>query len=94
MVCGLRWECEIAIPKLGVSMLEVPREKVKGRKRSRMLVRNTVVQSIVESVRGQHHEDMFPYRRDRIETMNQRRGNEHAGRQTLPICRSMTCAIP
>ena len=44
VVCGLKWEWEIAVPELGVSVFEIPREGVKGRKRSRVLVCNTVAQ--------------------------------------------------
>jgi integrase len=70
VVCGLRWDWEIPVPELGISVFEVPRESVKGRKRSRMLVCNAVAQSVVESVRGKHGEFVFPYRGHRIETMN------------------------
>ena len=38
VVCGLKWEWEIAVPELGISVFEIPRESVKGRKRSRVLV--------------------------------------------------------
>jgi integrase len=70
VVCGLKWEWEIPIPEFGVSVFEVPRISVKGRKRSRMLVCNTVAQSVVESVRGKHPEYVFAYQGHRIETMN------------------------
>lgn len=55
-VCGLKWEWEIPIPELGVSVFEVPRESVKGRKRRRILVCNSVAQSVVDAVRRQHSE--------------------------------------
>src|SRR5206468_5893759 len=55
----------------------VPRESVKGRRRDRILICNSVAQSIVESVRGQHSEFVFVYSQRvkkpkyaRIETMN------------------------
>ena len=70
VVCGLKWEWEIAIPELGVSVFDIPRENVKGRKRSRVLVCNTVAQSIVEAQRGKHAEYVFPYGGHRVETMN------------------------
>lgn len=70
VVCGLKWEWEIAVPELGISVFEIPRESVKGRKRNRMLVCNKVAQSIIESQRGEHPEFVFPYRGHRIETMN------------------------
>jgi len=70
VVCGLKWEWEIAIPELGVSVFDIPRENVKGRKRGRVLVCNTVAQSIIEMQRGKHPEYVFPYQGHRIETMN------------------------
>lgn len=70
VVCGLRWEWEIPVPELGVSVFEVPRESVKGRRRGRVLVCNTVAQSVVEGQRGKHPEYVFPYHGNRIETMN------------------------
>lgn len=68
--CGLKWEWEISIPELGVSVSDIPRENVKGRKRGRVLVCNTVAQSIIESQRGKHPEFVFPFRGHRVETMN------------------------
>lgn len=70
VVCGLKWEWEIAIPELGVSVFDIPRENVKGRKRSRVLVCNKVAQNIVEAQRGKHAEYVFPYGGHRVETMN------------------------
>ena len=78
VVCGLKWEWEIAVPELGVSVFDIPRESVKGRKRSRVLVCNTVAQSIIESVRGMHDEFVFVWTRGvkkvyvggPVETMN------------------------
>ena len=77
VVCGLRWEWEIPVPELGLSVFEVPRRAVKGRQRARILVCNSVAQSIVESVRGEHPEFVFVYSERRkkakpgpIESMN------------------------
>ncbi|RFC37917.1 MAG: Phage integrase family protein [Candidatus Nitrotoga sp. LAW] len=70
VVCGLKWEWEISIPELGVLVFDIPRENVKGRKRGRVLVCNTVAQSIIEAQRGKHAEYVFPYQGHRIETMN------------------------
>ncbi len=70
VVCGLRWDWEIKVPELGVSVFAVPRENVKGRRRLRYLVCNSVAQSIIESVRGEHKEYVFVYRDHPIETMN------------------------
>ena len=63
VVCGLKWKWEIAVPELGISVFEIPRESVKGRKRSRVLVCNTVAQSIIESVRGMHEEFVYVWTR-------------------------------
>jgi integrase len=46
VVCGLKWEWEITIPELGVSVFDIPRENVKGRKRGRVLVCNTTICAI------------------------------------------------
>lgn len=54
VVCSLRWDWEIRIPELGISVFEVPRQHVKGQKRSKIVVCNSVSQSVVESVRGMH----------------------------------------
>ena len=70
VVCGLKWEWEIYIPELGVSVFDIPRENVKGRKRGRVLICNTVAQSIIEAQRGKHAEYVFTYQGHRIETMN------------------------
>ena len=70
VVCGLKWEWEISISELGTSVFDIPRENVKGRKRSRVLVCNTVAQSIIEAQRGKDAVYVFPYQGHRIETMN------------------------
>lgn len=70
VVCGLKWEWEIPIPELGVSVFDVPRVYVKGRQRNRVLICNTVAQSVVEDQRGKHAEYVFPYRGHRVDTMN------------------------
>jgi integrase len=70
VVCSLRWEWEIPIPELGISVFDIPRESVKGRKRNRVLVCNTVAQSIIEAQRGKHPAFVFPYNGHRVETMN------------------------
>lgn len=66
VVCNLRWSWEIQVPELGVSVFDVPREHVKGGRRSRIVVCNSVAQSVVEAVRGQHPEFVFVYRRERV----------------------------
>lgn len=66
VVCSLKWEWEIKVPELGISVFEVPREHVKGRKRSRVVICNSVAQSVIEACRGKHPEFVFVYRRERI----------------------------
>jgi integrase len=88
VVCGLKWEWEIPIPELGVSVFSIPRESVKGRKRDRVLVCNLVAQSVIDALRGKHPEYVFPYRGGRIETMNNtawQRARREAGMADLHI---------
>ena len=88
VVCGLKWEWEIYIPELERSVFDVPRENVKGRKRGRVLVCNSVAQSIIEGQRGKHAEYVFPFRGHRIETINNngwQRAREVAGMPDLHV---------
>lgn len=71
VVCSLRWEWEIKVPELGVSVFEVPRQHVKGKRRSRVVVCNSVAQSVVDAVRGQHADFVFVYRRERVKNVDQ-----------------------
>ena len=71
VACNLRWSWEIKVPEIGASVFDVPREHVKGGKRSRIVVCNSVAQSIVEDVRGQHPDFVFVYRRERIKNIDQ-----------------------
>lgn len=66
VVCSLEWAWEIPVPELGISVFDVPRAHVKGQKRSRLIVCNSVAQSVIESVRGQHPQYVFVYRRERV----------------------------
>lgn len=60
-ICNLKWEWELRLPEIGVSVFVVPKEFVKGRKEDRVIVCNSVAQSIIESVRGMHPEYVFVY---------------------------------
>lgn len=71
VVCSLEWEWEIQIPELGISVFDVPREKVKGGQRSRLIVCNSVAQSVIEAVRGQHPRYVFVYRRERVKNFKE-----------------------
>jgi len=71
VACSLRWEWEIPIPELGISVFEVPREHVKGRRRVRLVVCNSVAQSVIEACRGRHREFVFVWRRERVKNLDQ-----------------------
>jgi integrase len=71
VVCNLRWDWEIEVPELGISVFEVPREHVKGRRRQRVVVCNSVAQSIIESQRGKHEEFVFVWRRERVKNVDE-----------------------
>ena len=71
VVCNLRWAWEIKVPELGISVFEVPREHVKGRRRPRLVVCNSVAQSVVEAQRGKHEEFVFVYRRERVKNIDE-----------------------
>lgn len=62
-VCELRWEWEVPLPDLGFSVFVVPRRYVKGRKQDRVLVCNSVAQSVIESCRGEDPVFVFTYTR-------------------------------
>lgn len=65
-LCNLRWDWEAQVmlePGHTVSVFVVPRRFVKGRKRERILVCNSVAQSIIEQQRGLHPERVFTYAR-------------------------------
>jgi integrase len=70
VVCSLRWEWEIRVEQLGVSVFEVPREHVKGRRRTRVVVCNSVAQSVVEAARGKHEDFVFVWRRERVKNLD------------------------
>ncbi len=85
VTCNLRWEWEIPIKQLGISIFVVPAEYVKGedeKVQDQIIVCNSISQAAVEDARGQHKEFVFVYRRERadgkppkmkfkpIETMN------------------------
>lgn len=74
VVCNLQWDWEVPIPQLGVSVFVVPADHVKGeagKKSDRVLVCNTVSQSIIERQRGKHETHVFVYRRERTKNFDQ-----------------------
>lgn len=70
VACSLQWAWEIRVPELGISVFEVPRQHVKGRRRTRLVICNSVAQSVVESVRGQHQTHVFAWRRERVKNLD------------------------
>lgn len=60
-VCKLRWDWEIAIPELNTSVFVIPGAHVKNGQ-DRLVVLNKVAKSIIEGMRGQHAEYVFPYK--------------------------------
>jgi len=62
VVCSLQWAWEIPLPELGVSVFDVPAEHVKGRRAGRLLVCNSVAQSVIEAQRGKHATHVFTWR--------------------------------
>ena len=73
VIVNLRWQWELRV-KLDdemVSVFEVPRHYVKGRKSLRYVVCNSVARNILDSVRGQHDEFVFVWRRERVKNFEQ-----------------------
>ena len=70
VTCNLKWEWELFIPELGISVFDVPKEFVKGKKADRTLVCNSVSQAQVEEARGMHPEYVFVYRRERVKNLD------------------------
>ncbi|OYT90333.1 MAG: hypothetical protein CFE43_18675 [Burkholderiales bacterium PBB3] len=54
-----------------MSVFEAPRKHVKGRKLARVVICNSVAQSVIEAVRGQHKDFVFVYRRERVKNTDQ-----------------------
>lgn len=72
VVCNLRWEWEVWLEQHGFSVFVVPKRYVKGRRNDRVLVCNSIAQSIIESVRGMHPEVVFVYSHPLHKTKNYR----------------------
>jgi integrase len=54
-----------------VSAFIVPKRYVKGRKAEKVLVCNSVAQSVVDAQRGKHGEFVFVYRRERVKRLDE-----------------------
>lgn len=62
-LCNLRWRWEVRIPGHDFSVFVVPKRYVKGRKADRVIVCNSVAQSVIERQRWKHPEFVFVYAR-------------------------------
>jgi integrase len=67
-VCNLRWDWELEVPALGTSVFIVPGSRVKNGA-DRLVVLNTMAQSVVERRRGMHDTFVFSYRDHGIDRM-------------------------
>ena len=83
VICSLRWDWELKIPALGVSVLLVPREKTKTRRREQVLVLNSVAQAVVEEVRGHHRTHVFTWRRERVKNLDPTPAMEYRPIETM-----------
>jgi len=71
----------------------IPGSKVKNGD-DRLVVLNWVAQNVVESVRGQHPEFVFVYRKRSIETMNNTAWQQARKRAGLPQVRITISSTP
>ena len=84
--CSLRWDWEVEVPELGTSVFIVPGDKVKNGD-ERLVVLNSIARSIVETVRGQHHDYVFTYRGQRVQRMLNSAWKKARQRADLPLVR-------
>jgi integrase len=68
-VCRLRWEWEVEIPELGMSVFLIPRMVVKNRE-ERLVILNKKAKAIIDQVRGIHPTDVFTYQGKTIGKIN------------------------
>lgn len=68
-VCGLEWTWEVFVPEVARSVFIVPAEAFKSR-RDHVVILNDAAWSIVQTQRGLHPIWVFPFRGQRIGTMN------------------------
>jgi len=59
VVCNLRCDWETPVPELSISVFETPPENVKGRRTSKLVVCNSLLQEVVEALRGVHLTHVF-----------------------------------
>jgi integrase len=59
-ICGMRWDYEVEVPELGVSVFIVPGSGVKNGD-DRLVILNRVAESVVNACRGRHPTHVFSY---------------------------------
>lgn len=64
-VCGLRWQQEQVLSNLGTSVFVIPERDTKNRE-DRLVVLNSIAQSVIDKQRGLDTVWVFPYRGKRI----------------------------
>lgn len=90
-VCKLKWEWEIPIPELNISIFVIPGEHVKN-SFDRLVVLNEVAQQMIEEVRGEHPIYVFTYARsdkNKVELMEK---SSTLSAQRHPLSRMMSRA--
>ncbi len=68
-VCGLKWEWEVEIPEVKISVFIIPADRVKNCE-TRVVILNRIARAVVEEMRGVHPEYVFTYKGRRIRKMN------------------------
>ncbi len=68
-ICSLKWEWEVQVLEMNVSVFIIPGHTVKNRE-ERLVVLNRVALSVIEQVRGEHPEHVFCYRGNPVRPMN------------------------
>ena len=85
-VCRLRWEWEVKIPEMDISVFIIPAEYVKNRE-DRLVALNEVAKSVIDQVRGQHPEYVFTYRGKPVVRINNSAWKKARKRAELPQVR-------
>ena len=68
-VTRLSWDWEWKIPELDTSVFRIPKEFVKN-KADRLVILNTVAQSVIDECRGRHPDRVFTYKGNPIKKIN------------------------
>lgn len=84
--CGLRWDWEVEVPELDTTVFIVPGDRVKNGD-EQLVVLNSIARSIIETVRGQHHDYVFTYRGQRVQRMLNSAWKKARQRANLPLVR-------